>query len=218
MATCDPSGRCSTSSARMSRHAREVIRCTSSMAIRTGSGGRDIAASNRPTTVRCETVSAAIALKSSASSGTRRSIAAARSVRNTTGSLSVSSAVSQATGAGVFRRPLDEEARLAVAGRRDHRDDRSIPGRPELAQQPRPAQRPDMPARHGEPGLEERIEQAAGAVASCGASTLDRFDLDSGGGRGHASTGWRRGPATEPVGQGSILSEERDGGPIAPRR
>ena len=66
MATCDPSGRCSTSSARMSRHAREVIRCASSMAIRTRSGGRDIAANNRPTTVRCDTVSAAIALKSSA--------------------------------------------------------------------------------------------------------------------------------------------------------
>ena len=82
----------------MSRHAREVIRCASSMASRTRSGGRDIAASNRPTTVRCDTVSAAIALKSSAPSGTQRSTADARSVRNTTGSLSLSSAVSQATG------------------------------------------------------------------------------------------------------------------------
>ena len=98
MATCDPSGRCSTSSARMSRHAREVIRCASSMAIRTRSGGRDIPSSNRPTTVRCDTVSDAIALKSSGPIGTRRSIAAASSVRNTTGSLSLSSAVSQATG------------------------------------------------------------------------------------------------------------------------
>ncbi len=77
---CDPSGRCSTSSARMSRHALEVIRCPSSMAIRTRSGGRDIASSNRPTTVRCDSVSAAIELKSSGPSGTRRSIAAARSV------------------------------------------------------------------------------------------------------------------------------------------
>ena len=119
---------------------------------------------------------------------------------------------------GVFRRPLDEEARLAVAGRRDDRDDRSIPGRPELAQQPRPAQRPDMPVRHDEPGLEERIEQAAGALAACEASTLDRFDLDRGSGRGHASTGWRRGPETEPVGQGGILTEGPDGGPSAPRR
>ena len=33
MATCDPSGRCSTSSARMSRHAREVMRWTSFMVI-----------------------------------------------------------------------------------------------------------------------------------------------------------------------------------------
>ncbi len=106
---------------------------------------------------------------------------------------------------GVFGRPLDEEARLAVTGRRHHRDDRSVPGRPELAQQPRPAQRPDTPARHCEPGLEERIKQAAGVVVSCGASTLDRFDIDGGGGRGHASTGWRHGPATEPVGQGQHL-------------
>ena len=159
MATCDPSGRCSTNSARMSRHAREVISCPSSMAIRSGSGGRDIAASSRPTTVRCDIVADAIALNSSAPTGSRRSIASARSLRKTTGSLSLSSAVSQATGRGVFGRPLDEEARLAVTGWCHDQDRGSVPVRPELAQQPRPAQRPHVPAGHDEPGLEERIEQ-----------------------------------------------------------
>ncbi len=100
IATCEPSVKFVISSARTSRHAREVIRCASSMAIPMGSEGRDIAASNRPTTVRFESEADAIPLKSSGPTGSRRSIAVARSVRNTTGSLSLSSAVSHATGPG----------------------------------------------------------------------------------------------------------------------
>ena len=194
-----------------------MIRCASSMAIRTGSGGRDIAASNRPTTARFDTAADAIAPKTSVPSGSRRSIAAARSVRSTTGSLSLSSAVSQATGAELFRRPLDEEARLAVAGRRDDRHDGS---RVDRSWRNSLVRRNVPTCRRGMTNLASR----RGSRRLLSLSPLERLprsiaSIGTGEGEGgNASTGWRRGPATEPVGQGGIVAEAPHGGLSAPRR
>ena len=63
---------------------------------------------------------------------------------------------------GILGDPLDEEARLAVAGRGDERDERSIRGRAKRAKELRPAHGPCVPARD----QEFRLKQAAAKQAA----------------------------------------------------
>ena len=115
------------------------------------------------------------------------------------------------------RRPLDKEARFAVAGRRDDRDDRSIRGRPDLAQQPGPAQRPYVPVRHDKPCFKERIGQTGRAFAVCEVLKLDRCDLDGRDGSRHAVYRLKARFGTAPLVKAGMVEEEPADGSISRR-
>ena len=162
------------------------------MAIRTPSGGRDIPASNRPTTARFDTAADAIATKTSRAERLDP-IDRRREVGEEHHRVAVAVVGRQPRDRpGALRGPLDEEARLAVAGRRHDRDHGAVPAGPEQAQEPRAAQRHRLPARDGELRLDERVRADGRARLARGVSLLgpgrDVGDL----GGGHVLAGGAR--------------------------